>query len=102
MIKVKALMLSSFLSAILFHNYFMLSSEAGSLDFYAGNKVANRPFEEWAKEYWQWWMTVPETIPKDPNTNLDKCFTGSDQKAAMTFLVEPYQITYNTKCYHSI
>jgi hypothetical protein len=98
MTKIRALFLSTFLSAVLFHNYFVLPSEASSIDFFAGNTIANKPLEEWAKEYWQWWMTVPETIPKDPETNLDKCFTGSDPAGVMIFLVDPYQITYNAKC----
>lgn len=98
MIKVCALMLSSLLSAVLFHNYFVLSAEAGRMDFFHGNIIADQPLEEWAKEYWQWWMTIPENIPKDPITNLDECFTGSDPTGSITFLVNPYQITYNTKC----
>jgi hypothetical protein len=98
MIKVIALMFSSLLSVILFHNYLVMPAEAGSSDFYAGNVVVNKTLEEWAKEYWQWWITLPETIPKDPDNNLDKCFTDSDQTGVMTFLVDPYQITYNTKC----
>lgn len=68
------------------------------MDFFAGNIIADKPLEEWAKEYWQWWVTVPETIPKDPTTNLDECFIASDQAGVMVFLVDPYQITYNAKC----
>ncbi len=98
MTRIIALLLSIFLSTVLFHNYFVLSSEAGGTDFFAGNTIAGKPLEEWAKEYWQWWMTVPETIPKDPTTNLDECFIGSDPAGVMIFLVNPYQITYNAEC----
>jgi hypothetical protein len=48
------------------------------MDFFAGNLIAGKPLEEWAKEYWQWVVTTPETIPKDPQTNLDQCIMGSD------------------------
>jgi hypothetical protein len=95
---IKAMILSAFLSAVLFHNYFVLPLEATSMDFFAGNMIAGKPLEEWAKEYWQWWITVPETIPKDPTTNLDECFTGSDPAGVMIFLVNAYQITYNANC----
>jgi hypothetical protein len=95
---VRAVYFSILLSAVLFHNYFVLSLDASSMDFFAGNIIAGKPLEEWAKEYWQWWMTVPETIPKDPETNLDQCLIGSDPAGVMIFLVSPYQITYNAKC----
>jgi hypothetical protein len=68
------------------------------MDFFAGNLIAGKPLEEWAKEYWQWVVTTPETIPKDPQTNLDQCIIGSDPVGMMTFLINPYQITYNSKC----
>jgi hypothetical protein len=96
--RIRALIISVFLSTILLHNYFVLSSEAGSMDFFAGNIIAGKPLEEWAKEYWQWWITTPETIPKDPETNLDQCIVGSDPAGIMTFLLDTYQTTYNAKC----
>jgi hypothetical protein len=96
--KIKVLVLIPSLSVILFHNYFALSAEAGGLDFYAGNIIAGKPLEEWAKEYWQWLMTTPESIPKDPNTNLDKCVIGFDPTGEMIFLMDAYQITHSAKC----
>lgn len=98
MTQIRTVFLFAFLFAILFHNYFVLYSEASSTEFFAGNIIAGKPLEEWAKEYWQWWMTVPETIPKDPVTNLDNCFIGSDPAGVMIFLVNAYQITYNARC----
>jgi hypothetical protein len=98
MISIRALFLSTFLFTILFHSYFVISSYATNTDFFAGNMIAGKSLEEWAKDYWQWWMTVPETIPKDPTTNLDQCFIGSDPSNVMIFLVDPYQITYNARC----
>jgi hypothetical protein len=98
MTRTRALFLSFFLSSFLLHTYFISSAEAGSMDFFAGNLIAGKPLEEWAKEYWQWVVTTPETVPKDPQTNLDQCRMGSDPAGIMTFLINPYQITYNSKC----
>ena len=96
--RIRVLLLSLFMLTLLLHNYFVSWSEAGSLDFFAGNIIAGKPLEEWAKEYWQWNIAIPESIPKDPATNLDQCIMGSDPMGMMIFLMNPYQITYNSKC----
>jgi hypothetical protein len=98
MTQIRVIFLFTLLSSISFNSYFVVSSEASSFDLFAGNMIGGKTLEEWAKEYWQWWMTVPETIPKDPTTNLDSCVIGSDPSGLMIFLVNAYQITYNAKC----
>jgi hypothetical protein len=96
--QIKTAFLFILLSIILTHNYFVSYSEASGTEFFGGNIIGGKPLEEWAKQYWIWWMTVPETIPKDPTTNLDSCFMGFDSEGVMIFLVNAYQITYNTRC----
>lgn len=62
-------------------------------------KPYGKTLEEWAKEYWQWNVGLPPgDIPKDNNTNLDKCIFGSDRQKTMIFLLEAYDLTYSTKC----
>jgi hypothetical protein len=72
---------------------------AESNDFSTDAKPYGKPLEEWAKDYWQWNIGLPPgDIPKDVNTNLDKCILGSDQQKVMTFLFSPYDLTYSSKC----
>ncbi len=72
---------------------------AGNNDFSTDAKPYGKPLEEWAKDYWQWNIGLPPgDIPKDVNTNLDKCILGSDQQRVMTFLFSPYDLTYSSKC----
>jgi hypothetical protein len=90
------------LSLILFYNFITMSAQASSIDFFGGREVYGKPLEEYAKEYWQWWISLPpwgtEGIPKDPNTNLNKCIIGLDSDEKMIFLFDPFLENYNTKC----
>jgi hypothetical protein len=72
---------------------------ADSVDFSTDPKPYGKSLEEWAKEFWQWNVGLPPgEIPKDPKTNLDKCIVGSDRQGVMIFLLEPYDLTYSSKC----
>ena len=69
------------------------------MDFFAGNEPNGKPLEEWAKNYWQWSSTLPSgEIPNDSQTNLAKCFIGSDPGGAMAYLRGVYGESYVTKC----
>jgi len=79
--------------------YFTPISGAESDDFSTEAKPYGKSLEEWAKEFWQWNVGLPPgEIPKDPKTNLDKCILGSDRQGVMIFLLEPYDLTYSSKC----
>jgi hypothetical protein len=86
----------TFVTILGFHSQLM---GAESNDLYTDAKPYGRTLEEWAKEYWQWNVGVPPgAIPKDVNTNLDKCLIGSDRQNTMIFLSGVYDLTYSTKC----
>jgi hypothetical protein len=94
--------LASLLSIVTFlilFSYFTPLIGAESNDLSTDAKPYGKPLEEWAKEYWQWNVGLPPgDIPKDNNTNLDKCIVGSDPQKTMLFLVEAYDLTYSSKC----
>jgi hypothetical protein len=72
---------------------------AESSDLSIDAKPYGKTLEEWAKEYWQWNVGLPPgDIPKDVNTNLDKCMVGSDKQNTMILLLGVYDLTYSTKC----
>jgi hypothetical protein len=97
-----SIQLSSIVSVVTFliiFSYFTPLIGAQSNDISTGPKPYGKPLEEWAKEYWQWNIGVPPgDIPKDVNTNLDKCIVGSDRQNTMTLLLGVYGLTYSTKC----
>jgi len=89
----------TFVTIIIISGYFTPLTGADGNDFSMNAKPNGKPLEEWAKEYWQWNIGLPPgDIPKDVNTNLDKCIVGSDQLRTMTFLFSPYDLTYSSKC----
>ena len=52
-------------------------------------KPYGKTLEEWAKEYWQWNVGLPPgDIPKDNNTNLDKCILGSDRQRRYSIFLQ--------------
>ena len=88
-----------FLTSVTIFSYFTPLMGANSTDFFAGGEPYGKPLEEWAKEFWQWDVGLPPgDIPKDVNTNLDKCIVGSDRQKVMMFLLQAYDLTYSSKC----
>lgn len=84
---------------LIIFSFFTPLISAQSNDISTDPKPYGKPLEQWAKEYWQWNVGLPPgDIPKDNNTNLDKCILGSDPEKTMLFLVEAYDLTYSTKC----
>lgn len=79
---------------------FYLSSigNASDLQFFAGRNYNNRSLDQLAKDYWQWWFTVPQTIPKDPKTGLHECVVGSDSTNRTIMLFDSYLQEYSTSC----
>jgi hypothetical protein len=89
----------SFVTFLIIFSYFTPLIGAQSNDISTDPKPYGKPLEEWAKEYWQWNVGVPPgDIPKDVNTNLDKCIIGSDRQNTMILLSGVYHMTYSTKC----
>ena len=89
----------SIVTFLIIFSYFTPLIGAQSNDISTDPKPYGKPLEEWAKEYWQWNVGVPPgDIPKDVNTNLDKCIVGSDRQNTMTLLLGVYGLTYSTKC----
>jgi hypothetical protein len=89
----------SFVTFLIIFSYFTPLIGAQSNDISTHPKPYGKPLEEWAKEYWQWNVGVPPgDIPKDVNTNLDKCIIGSDRQNTMILLSGVYHMTYSTKC----
>jgi len=93
---------TSLVSIVAFVTIFGYHSQlmgAESNDLSIDAKPYGKTLEEWAKEYWQWNIGLPPgDIPKDANTNLDKCIVGSDRQNTMTLLLGVYDLTYSTKC----
>lgn len=58
----------------------------------------NKTQDDYAKNFWQWWMTVPTTIEKNPTTGLDACITGNISSNSTVFLVNSYLMDYSTVC----
>lgn len=58
----------------------------------------NKTIDDYAKNFWQWWMTVPTNIDKDPITGLDECITGSDSTNSTVFLFNSYLTDYSSSC----
>jgi hypothetical protein len=97
--KTTATVFLSILTMITILSYFTPLIGADSNDIFTGEKPYGKPLEEWAKGYWQWNIGLaPGEIPRDVQTNLDKCIIGSDQQSVMTFLFSPYDLTYSSKC----
>jgi hypothetical protein len=91
--------LVSIVTILILFSHFAPLVGAESNDLSTDAKPYGKPLEQWAKEYWQWNVGLPPgDIPKDNNTNLDKCIVGSDPQKSMLFLVEAYDLTYSTKC----
>jgi hypothetical protein len=89
----------SIVTFLIIFSYFTPLIGAQSNDISTDPKPYGKPLEEWAKEYWQWNVGVPPgDIPKDVNTNLDKCIIGSDRQNTMILLSGVYHMTYSTKC----
>lgn len=59
-------------------------------DIFAGKEPLGIPLEEWAFEYWKWWLTVPESVTDNASEKSDQCITGKDTSGRMLFLVNPY------------
>jgi hypothetical protein len=55
---------------MLFSNYLVMPVDAGSEEFWGGKMIAAKSLEEWAIECWNWSITIPVDIPKDPATKL--------------------------------
>lgn len=92
-------MLVSFLTIALCGYFTPIIAANSNNDFSTDPKPYGKSLDEWAKEYWQWIMGLPPgDIPKDVNTNLDKCIIGSDQGRVMTFLFSVYDLSYSSKC----
>jgi hypothetical protein len=93
---------ASLVSIVAFVTIFGYHSQlmgAESNDLSVDAKPYGKTLEEWAKEYWQWNIALPPgDIPKDVNTNLDKCMVGSDRENTIILLLGVYDHTYSTKC----
>jgi hypothetical protein len=65
-------------------------------DFYAGRVVAGKDLEEWAKEYWQWFISLP---PPGQNEADGKCIIGQSSSNNIIFLINSIPLNYyNTQC----
>lgn len=67
-------------------------------EFFVEYPYNNKTLDDYAKSFWQWWMTVPIIIEKDPATGLDVCITGNDSINSTVFLVNSYLMDYHSIC----
>jgi len=86
------------LSLSLIPFYLLNITNASDLQFYAGRNYNNRTLDQLAQEFWQWWFTVPQTIPKDPKTGLHDCMIGVESKNQTIMLFNSYLQEYSTSC----
>lgn len=81
-----------------FVSYFIMDANALATDYFAGHNYNGSSLENLAQNYWQWWMTVPQTIDRDPKTNLQECIVGYDPTNTTIFLYNSYLSDYSTVC----
>jgi hypothetical protein len=67
-------------------------------DIFVEHPFNNKTLGDFAKNFWQWWMTVPTSIEKDSITGLEKCITGNDSTNTTVFLFNSYLTDYSTYC----
>lgn len=89
--------------AVAFYVYFPKPVTAPESSVYpeilTGENIDGKSLEQWAQAYWKWNIAFHvDDIVTDPETNLHKCIVSSDPDGIMTFLIDPYAVTYNGKC----
>ena len=86
------------MSLAIFPSYLFNITYASDLSFFAGRNYNNKSLDFLAQNFWQWWITVPQTIAIDPKTDLHECMISYDSTNQTVMLYNSYLQNYSTSC----